>query len=248
MRNDLTPIANEQARSILRALQSAVDLIAPGFGSLFGEAIDRVIPDLRQQRLERFLLTVAGRLERLEGKAASQASDLAPLSRRFSPSHSLSSEWTEDRLGLLEEGISRSLRSPSAEQIARFATIVASGLAKDRDSKVDKELLALKVMGDLGDVEFGILHKLARRLRLNSGFSEIEEKELHELLFPPSGDARDAVKLALTRLVALGLVRQDSSPPSGSIDASRVYLTPSGELLLKAGDVPLPEVFVGTGN
>lgn len=108
----LQPTPGDRIADILRALGSSIDLVAPGWGSVFGSLIGEVIPNLREQRTAEYLTKLGQRLAALEAGFEAMSGGLGVES-----------------LALFEDGARDASRATSSERIARIGYVVANGMA-----------------------------------------------------------------------------------------------------------------------
>lgn len=119
--------AADHAATALKAISSAVDIVVPGAGSVFGELISFVIPNLRSQRFEEFLTRLARRIGKTEQR-------LDALIERLGP----------EQVALFEDGARGAVRATTSERIDRFARLVANGLTADEaEAERNRVLVAL---------------------------------------------------------------------------------------------------------
>lgn len=141
---------SDRAAQGLRGLVDFVNLVAPGWGSLFGELVGEVIPGQRQERMAEFLALVARR-SRLTAEGLSElANRLARV------------EETAQRLALLEEGARAAVVSAETERRQHLAQLVAGGLVGEEMQAAQNRSL-LRILNNLGVVEVEALRLIAVR-------------------------------------------------------------------------------------
>jgi hypothetical protein len=215
----LRPNASDRARTLLSLLTSSVDVVAPGFGSVFGGLISEVLPNLRERRVEEYL-------RRLALQLAAVKEGLRALEDRIN-------RVSEEHLALIQEGAQRAADATTKDRIARLAAVVADGVLSPQQSAAAGARRVLRTLADLDEIELETLTRLAAWCAQGNRGKALTDKRLGELLF---GDHEDHVawggyQLAFSRLQALGLIR---TGPNGSV--ARSYPTTAGELiLLKSG-------------
>lgn len=140
--------AADHAERVLRAITSAVDVVAPGVGSIFGELIGTVIPNRRSQRFEEFLTRLARRINTTDQR-------LDALIERLGA----------EQIALFEDGARGAVRATSSERIDRIARLVARGLTADEieaeRSRVLVDLLERLTEADLRYLD-GFIYRQGR--------------------------------------------------------------------------------------
>jgi hypothetical protein len=211
----------DRAATILRSLTSAIDLVAPGLGSVFGELIGVVIPGLKSDRLALYVTKIASRLRASE-------EGLAHVSRRLA-------SLEVDGLGLFEDGAKAAIDATTERRIDAIASVVIAGLSSDSREAIDSRRV-LRTLGELDEVELDLLLAFTRRA-LEGRRSFEDNTEAHKLMGPHNDSPAYAVwQLAFQRLVGLNLLHIG---PQNSVGDS--YPTTAGEhILLRAGLHPDP--------
>jgi hypothetical protein len=211
--------ASDRARTVLGLLTSSIDLVAPGFGSVFGGLISEVLPNLREKRVEQYL-------ERLARRLAAVNDGLNALAERVD-------KVSAEHLALIQEGAQRAAESTTDERIERLAIIVADGVISPAQTDAAAARRVLRTLADLDEVELETLTRLAGWCAEGNKGKPLTDKRLSELLVGDYSDnaAWGGYQLAFSRLQALGLIQ---TGPNGNV--VRSYPTTAGELvLLKAG-------------
>jgi hypothetical protein len=123
----LRPSAADHAATLLRGLSSAVDVAAPGWGSVFGELIGSVIPNLRSERVEEYITRLGRELRALRAQVDDLIQKLGP-----------------EQIALFEDGARSAARATSHDRIARIARMVAAGMTSEEEEAARaRELMAL---------------------------------------------------------------------------------------------------------
>jgi len=216
--------ASDRIATALGMLTSAIDLAAPGFGSVFGGLLGEILPDLRERRIEAYLGRLAQRLAAIEG-------GLQALQTRVD-------QVAEEHLGLIQDGAVQAAKATNQARIDQVAAVVADGVTEPGADAAASARRVLRTLGDLDDAELETLARLARWCADGRRGQPLRDPRLSELLIGRRDDnaAFGAYQLAFSHLESLGLVK---SGEGGDIVAS--YPTTAGELvLLKAGLHPDP--------
>lgn len=169
MNDEVHPVlqstANDHAAAALRTLTSLVDLCVPGVGSLFGEIIGIVIPNLKSERLEIFLTRLARRLSQLE-------TDIEDLSARLGP----------PQVDLFEQGARAAVSSASTDRIDQIVEIVAHGMTGgERSAASGRSFLLL--LSQLTDGDIVRLSSFHHRY-----MGDDDWKSLHREVLDPTRD------------------------------------------------------------
>lgn len=216
--------ASDRMATALGMLTSGIDLLAPGFGSVFGGLLGEILPDLREKRVEAYLARLAQRLAMLEG-------GLEALRDRVD-------EVAQEHLALIHDGAVQATRATTQARIDHVAAVVAGGLTDAEAGGAVAARRVLRTLGDLDDVELETLARLAGWCAEGRRGRPLGDPRLSDLLIGQRDDnaAFGAYQLAFSHLESLGLVM---SGEGGNVVAS--YPTAAGELvLLKAGLHPDP--------
>lgn len=222
---ELRATASDRAVVGLRSLVDLVNVVAPGWGSLFGELVGEVIPGQRQERMAEFLAQVARR-SRL---TAEGLTELAVRLARV--------EEAAQRLALFEEGARLAVASPEAERFQHVAHLVAGGLSAD-ELEAARNRSLLRILDNLGVAEVEALRLIAVRCaegRRGQPFADGPERQLLD------GSDRDVPERFATYLMVRAQLEAQRLIFVGNRNFLEAYPTTLGEqLLLKTGLHPEP--------
>ena len=238
----LKPGASDYAEKALRSITSAVDVVAPGVGSVFGELIGAIIPNTRSQRFEEFLTRLARRISMTERKLDALIDGLGP-----------------EQIALFEDGARGAVRATTPARIDRFARMVARGLTADEiEAERVRVLVALLEQLSESDLLYldGFVGRMGpdprgrsscgRSLDFGPGFEDLSSVEQMKVARDVRARQRevDAIEeYRLTKLVNLNLLLQPvllvpGRPQLGGgmglpqMAKDRVSLTVLGHLIL----------------
>jgi hypothetical protein len=186
----LRPTAADRAADTLRALTSAVDLIAPGVGSVFGQLIGSVIPNLRSERFELYLTLLGRRLRALDTR-------LEALAERLGP----------EGIALFEEGARSAGRATREERIRQVALLVSGGISADeKNAATSRDLM--RILDEVTDSELALLDSFVWRLgpdpRGESGV------RFHQGSAASWREAQMFHEMRLVRLERLALIKRET--------------------------------------
>ena len=222
---------SDRAVTGLRAITSAIDVIMPGAGSLFGELAGVVIPNQRGQRLVEYVARL-GRLLRDHSEILRAQNDrVEDLESAF---REIASKLGAEQVALFEAGARSSAQTTSRERIAQIAKIVAEGLTSD-DAKTERQRRMLEIVSDLSDLDVLTLSSLSHKYMFDREWQEANHETLH---VPPAvlGGGRDAADLQTEhsvvrqRLLNRGLLEQE---PVKDGKSCRIKLSSLGRLALR---------------
>lgn len=189
----LQPTAADRIADALRAVTSAVDLVAPGWGSVFGGLIGEVIPNLRDKRSAEYLSQLGRRLAALEVEV-----------------EEVSSRMGVEALALFEEGARDSSRATSAERIERIAYIVANGISVgEAQSSLGRDILRL--IDDLSDGDIATLAAMAGYVRPPAPQPGETATPDRARLMNALHEMKEVTDLRTARLLSRGLLERKTS-------------------------------------
>lgn len=230
MTDNLESDSRDKLISAARGALAAV----PFVGGLLGELISNVIPNLRHDRIVRYLRNLEDRVSQMEEGEAKIA--LA----------------SPEKIDLIESGGFQAARATSSERIDLIAQTVANGLSAEESEVVRRKRL-LKLLGEIDDDELAILVAYGRYYAGGdrNAFDNINIPEPTHL-----GAERDLIdltklyELGKNRLAQLGLLQKNyGSIKKGQLpefDARsgdfkhRLEISYLGRLLLRESGVALP--------
>ena len=233
MASDNKQSANEVANLTLQLGESSRDkwvartgtvLGLIPFGSIVQHLITEIIPSQRLQRIERFLILLAERIDEDTVKRA--ATD-------------------PERLDTLEEGMHQATRSLSEERQRCIAELVARGLTS-ASAEAARARHFMRVLNQLDDSQIILLSSFLQKYQILSSQDAKEFYERHRDVLGPfskeiGGDPQEHAKAAnkdsmLAHLTAFGLLEpQYSLGGSGKSFRQQIHryeLTPQGREFL----------------
>lgn len=123
----------------LRAATSLIDVVAPGWGSIFGSLIGQVIPDLREKRVLQYLTRLGSELKEMQTR-------VDQIDWKSHP----------ESVALFEDAALIAARSTSQTRIDRIASVVAGHITRE-EKLVSQARSLLKLSAELTDPEAALL-------------------------------------------------------------------------------------------
>ena len=210
--NELEPNTRDRLVSIAKGTAGAL----PFVGTMIGETLDSVIPNLRIERVVSFLKAIDERVGDIEGKLVNFEKNIK----------------TEEGLDIFEEGFIQASRAVSEERKQRLAHLVAKTLSSD-ELKYAESRKILNLYNELTDPEIIWLIYYSLNPVMGAGPHSNWIEQHPDILMPISRESRapqeqrekaalqDSYKLTLSRL---GLTTEKGRT---------TILSPLGRLLVK---------------
>lgn len=190
----LRPTAGDQVEKALRALTSAVDALAPGWGGFFGELIGSVIPNTASHRTAELLTRVSRRLQHLEVKVDG-------LTERLGP----------EQIALFEDGARSAIKATSVSRIERLARVVAHGLAAN-DAEAEKCRVIIQILDQLSEPDLIKLDGYVWRGGRNPRLSD----------FPPRAEDAGTEQLPVAEQMQRAVVAREQKEDQKALELHRV--------------------------
>lgn len=190
----LRPTAGDQVEKALRALTSAVDVLAPGWGGFFGELIGSVIPNTASHRMAELLTRVSRRLQQLEVKVDG-------LTERLGP----------EQIALFEDGARSAIKATSVSRIERLARVVAHGLAAG-DVEAEKCRVIVQILDQLSEPD---LIKLDGYVWRGGGSPRSTD-------FPPRAADAETEQLPAAEQLQRAMVAREQKEDQRALDLHRI--------------------------
>lgn len=230
MKDDL----DDNLRDRLVAASKGAVGFFPVLGGPLGEAIEQVIPGLRQDRIVKYIRNLEGRVTELEDEF-------------------LSKELRDpEKLDLIERGAYLAARSVSEERIDHIASIVYNGLKSDEANFIRRKRL-LSLFGEIDADEVLLLNAYGQSygnphtdawdkverpkpMHLGSSTEEIDRDKLYEL------GKHNLLRLGLLRNKPVSAKRGELPPydPKTGGFKSHTEISYLGRMLLREMGIELP--------
>ncbi len=211
--------------------------LVPYGGSILAEIVGNLIPDQREQRIEKYLSYLNDRIGNVDN-------------------HEIRAKLkTPESIELFEEGAIQSARALSDERRERIARLVASGMTGDEKDKIEAKRL-LTLLGELDDDQIIILTAHHDKFGRDPEFRKKHENVIKPTL-PHMNSSRDerekytVSKIAKDHLIRLDLLSPQFDTPkdgqvpefdndTGMLKARYISLSPLGRLFLNRLGITQP--------
>ncbi|WP_413208426.1 hypothetical protein [Rhodospirillum sp. A1_3_36] len=222
--SEVMPLGDSASDRVTRTLSTLVGRI-PMLGWMMQVAIAEVIPNIRLQRIEAYLLHLDQRIDQVKFKAALEQ---------------------PEGLDLFEEGLWQSARALDDDRKRYIAELIAKGMAES-SAKQEQTRHFLRLLGQIGDSQIIILTSYLSQFGSLGGEETAAFYERHRDVLgpfsreigsnnPDAGRAehKDALERHLSSLGLLDVASEDLGGLAGSPGASVTYrITPQGSQFLQ---------------